>query len=146
MVTPALQGPFDLGTVVVRVALNVNPITAQIRAVSDVIPDVFGGVKLDLRSIDFNIDRSQFMVNPTNCEPGATAGSLGGGGANPADPSAFSSYAFNVPFQAAECGKLGFKPRLRVNLFGPTTRAHYPRLQAVAAWRARATRTSAARR
>jgi hypothetical protein len=130
VVTPALQGPFDLGTVVVRVALNVNPITAQIRAVSDVIPDVFGGVKLDLRSIDFNMDRSQFTVNPTNCEPGATSGSLGGGGANPADPSTFSSYAFNTPFQAAECGKLGFKPRLQVKLFGPTTRAHFPRLQA----------------
>jgi hypothetical protein len=130
VITPAVQGPFDLGTVVVRVALNVNPITAQIRAVSDVIPDVYGGVKLDLRSVDFNMDRSQFTVNPTNCEPGATAGSLAGGGADPTDAAKFSAYGFNVPYQTTDCGKLGFKPRLKVKLFGPTTRAHFPRLQA----------------
>jgi hypothetical protein len=130
VITPAVQGPFDLGTVVVRVALQVNPITAQIRAVSDVIPDVFGGVKLDLRSIDFNMDRSQFTVNPTNCEPGATAGNLAGGGADPTNAAAFSAYAFNVPYQTTDCGKLRFKPSLKVQLFGATTRAHFPRLQA----------------
>ncbi len=130
VITPAVQGPFDLGTVVVRVALQVNPITAQIRAVSDVIPDVFGGVKLDLRSIDFNMDRNQFTVNPTNCEPGATSGNLAGGGADPTNPATFSAFGFNVPYQTTDCGKLGFKPSLKVQLFGPTTRAHFPRLQA----------------
>jgi hypothetical protein len=130
VVTPAVQGPFDLGTVVVRVALKVDPITAQIHALSDVIPDVFGGVKLDLRSIDFNMDRNQFTVNPTNCAPSATTGSLAGGGADPTNPAAFSAYAFNVPYQPANCGSLGFKPSLKVKLFGPTTRAHFPRLQA----------------
>ena len=72
-ITPAVSGPFDLGTVVVRVALNVNPETAQINAVSDAIPDVFGGVKLDLRAIDVNVDRNKFMLNPTNCAAGATS-------------------------------------------------------------------------
>ena len=50
VLTPALAGPFDLGTVVVRVALYVDPETAQVRAVAE-IPDVFGGAKLDIRSI-----------------------------------------------------------------------------------------------
>ena len=68
------SGPYDLGTVVVRVALNVNPETAQINAVSDPIPNVFGGVKLDIRSIDVNVDRSKFMLNPTNCAAQATSG------------------------------------------------------------------------
>jgi hypothetical protein len=130
IVTPAVSGPFDLGTVVVRVALNVNPLTAQIHAVSDVIPDVFGGVKLDLRSIDVNLDRSHFMLNPTNCAAQATTGAIKGGGADPTNPAAFSSYAVNVPFQASNCGSLGFKPKLKVQLFGPTTRAHFPRLRA----------------
>jgi hypothetical protein len=130
-ITPAVAGPFDLGTVVVRVALNVEPETAQIHAVSDVIPDVFGGVKLDLRSINLDIDRSQFMINPTNCAAQATTGAINGGGADPTNPATFSSYAVNDPFQATECNKLGFKPKLKVTLNGPTKRAKNPRLTAV---------------
>ena len=79
-ITPAVSGPFDLGTVVVRVALNVNPETAQVNAVSDAIPDVYGGVKLDIRSIDFNLDRAKFMLNPTNCAAQATSGTINGAG------------------------------------------------------------------
>ena len=131
VVTPALSGPFDLGTVVVRVALNVNPETAAINAVSDVIPDVFGGAKLDLRSIDVNVDRTQFMLNPTNCAAQATAGTINGGGADPTNPAAFSSYAVNAPFQATGCGKLGFKPKLFTRISGPVKRAQNPRLRAV---------------
>jgi len=129
--TPAVAGPFDLGVVVVRVALNVNPETARINAVSDAIPDVFGGVKLDLRSIDLDINREKFMLNPTNCSKQATEGTIKGGGADPTDPAAFSSYAVSDPFQATKCKKLGFKPKLKVKLFGPTTRAKNPRLKAV---------------
>jgi hypothetical protein len=133
-ITPAISGPFDLGTVVVRVALFVEPETAQVHAVSDVIPDVFGGVKLDLRSIDVNVDRPQFMHNPTNCNAGATSGAINGGGANPANPSAFSSYAVSAAYQASECNKLGFKPKLHTRLFGGkgvTQRAKHPKLRAI---------------
>jgi hypothetical protein len=129
-ITPAVAGPFDLGTVVVRVALHVDPETAQIKAVSDVIPDVFGGAKLDLRAIDLNIDRGKFMLNPTNCKTQATAGTIQGGGADPTNPAAFSSYAVSDPFQASGCKKLGFKPKLKIQLFGGTTRNKYPRLKA----------------
>lgn len=130
-ITPAIAGPFDLGNVVVRVALNVDPETAQIRAVSNVLPDVFGGAKLDIREIDLNIDRDQFMLNPTNCNAGANAGTIQGGGADPTNPAAFSSYAVSDPFQATGCNKLGFKPKLSIKLFGPTKRAKFPRLKAV---------------
>ena len=130
-VTPSIAGPYDLGTVVVRVALFVEPETAQIHAVSDVIPDVFGGVKLDLRSINLDIDRNQFMINPTNCAAQATTGAINGGGADPTNSATFSSYAVNDPFQATECNKLGFKPKLKVTLNGPTKRAKNPRLTAV---------------
>ncbi len=129
-ITPAVAGPFDLGTVVVRVALNVNPETAQINAVSDVIPDVFGGVKLDIRVINLDVDRSQFMLNPTNCAAQATTGAINGGGADPANPAVFSSYAVNDPFQAIECNKLAFKPKLKIQLYGGTKRNKNPRLKA----------------
>jgi hypothetical protein len=131
VVTPALEGPFDLGTVVVRVALNVSPATAQVNAVSDAIPDVFGGAKLDIRAIDVNVDRSQFMLNPTNCAAQATSGTIRGGGGNPADSAAWSSYAVSAPFQATECNKLAFKPKLFTRLFGPTKRAKNPRIRAI---------------
>jgi hypothetical protein len=115
------------------VALNVNPKTAQVNAVSDAIPDVFGGVKLDLRSIDVNVDRTKFMLNPTNCAAQATAGFLNGGGGNPLDPAAWSSYSVSAPYQASQCNKLGFKPKLHTRLFakGNTTRAKHPKLRAI---------------
>jgi hypothetical protein len=118
VITPATAGPFDLGTVVVRIALNVNVETTQVTAVSDVIPDVYGGVKLDVRSIDVNLDRQKFIHNPTNCEPHATTGTLQGGGSDPTNPAAFSTFAFSTPYITTECNKLSFKPKLTVELLG----------------------------
>jgi hypothetical protein len=131
IVTPATAGPFDLGSVVVRVALFVDPETAQIRAVSDPIPHVFGGALLDIRSIAVEMNRPSFSLNPTNCSPMAVAGTLLGGGANPADPAAFGSAAVSAPFQVSGCDKLGFAPKLFLRLFGATHRAQNPKLRAV---------------
>jgi hypothetical protein len=136
VITPGVAGPYDVGTVVVRVALNVNPETAQIDAVSDSIPNVFGGVKLDIRTIDVNVDRSKFMLNPTNCSAQATSGTINGGGSDPANPAAWSSYAVSAPFQASGCGKLGFKPKFFARLYGPTKRAKNPRIRAIVEARA----------
>jgi hypothetical protein len=133
VITPALQGPFDLGVVVVRIALEVDPETTQVRAVSDAIPDVYSGVKLDLRTINFNLDRSGFTHNPTNCDPKSVAGSLKGGGSNPANPAAWSSYPFSVPYQATGCDSLGFKPTLTTKLLGgrsATKRLGHPKIEA----------------
>ncbi len=130
-ITPGVAGPYDIGTVVVRIALNVDPETAQVNAVSDPIPNVFGGVKLDIRSIDFNVDRNEFMLNPTNCAAQASSGTLSGGGSNPADPAAFSSYPFSAPYSANGCNSLKFKPKLYVRLKGGTKRNKNPQLRAV---------------
>jgi hypothetical protein len=131
IVTPAVSGPFDLGTVVVRVALNVDPMTAQINAVSDPIPNVFGGVKLDIRSIDVNVNRHNFMINPTNCAAGAVAGTINGGGSNPALATAWSSYAVSAAYQATGCNKLSFKPEFHARITGGTTRAKNPKIRVV---------------
>lgn len=130
-ITPAVAGPYDLGTVVIRVALNVNPETAQINAVSDPIPNVFGGIKLDIRSIDVNVDRNQFMINPTNCESQAASGVINGGGSDPSNPAAFSSYPVSAPYQVTGCNNLGFKPKLFTKLSGPTKRAKNPKIRAI---------------
>lgn len=118
VITPATAGPFDLGTVVVRVALFVDPETAQIRALSDPIPHVFGGTLLSIRSVDLKMDRPNFTLNPTSCGALATTGALNGGGADPANPATFSAFGVNAPFQASDCGALKFRPKLFTKLIG----------------------------
>jgi len=130
VVTPATAGPFDLGAVVVRVALFVDPATAQVKAVSDPIPHVFGGALVDVRSVKVTTDRPDFQLNPTNCSPMAIAANLHGGGANPLDPAAFTSFPASVPFQAQGCDRLGFGPKLFMRVFGGTKRAKSPKLRA----------------
>ncbi len=134
VVTPATAGPYDLGTVVVRVALFVDPETARIRAVSDPIPDVFGGAQLSIRAIDVDVDRREFTLNPTSCGPLASAGVLNGGGADPGNPVSFTAFPVSTPFQTSECGALGFRPKLSTRLFGgkkKTKRAQHPKFRAV---------------
>ncbi len=131
VITPATAGPFDLGTVVVRVALFVDPRTAQVHAVSEPIPHVYGGATLDVRSVAVKLDRKEFSLNPTNCSPFTFSGALLGGGANPVDPAAFSSTPVSAPFKADGCEKLGFRPKLFLRLFGATRRAKNPKLRAV---------------
>jgi len=131
VVTPATAGPFDLGSVVVRVALFVDPETAQVHAVSDPIPHVFGGATLDIRTIAVKLDRKQFALNPTNCSQMAVGGTLRGGGANPLDPGAFSSFPVSAPFKVNGCEGLGFRPKLYMRTFGGTRRAKKPKLRAI---------------
>jgi hypothetical protein len=131
VVTPATAGPFDLGTVVVRVALFVDPESAQVHPVSDPIPHVFGGALLDVRAVSVKLDRPKFSLNPTNCSQFATSGALRGGGSNPLDPAAFSSFAVSSPFKVNNCEDLDFKPKLKMRLFGGHRRAKSPKLRAI---------------
>jgi hypothetical protein len=123
IVTPALAGPFDLGNVVVRVALQVDPLTTQVTAVSDPIPTILDGIPLDIRSLAVEVDRKEFVVNPTNCsgkEFSGAAGSVLG-----------TSAPLFAPFQVANCEKLGFAPKLSLALKGGTKRSQDPALRAV---------------
>lgn len=131
VVTPALAGPYDLGTVVVRVPLFLDPETAQIRAATDAIPDVFGGAKLDIRSVAVNVNKDDFTLTGTNCSKFATAGALKGGAADPTNPATFSSFPVSDPVQLDNCAPLKFRPKLNLRLFGATKRAKHPRLRAV---------------
>ena len=68
-ITPALAGPYDYGVVVVRVAINVDPRDAHVVALSDTVPSIIGGVPIRMRSIQVNLDKPNFIINPTNCSP-----------------------------------------------------------------------------
>ncbi len=131
VITPAVAGPFDLGTVVVRVALFLDPKTAQVTAVTDPIPHVYGGALLDLRTVSVKVNRPQFALNPTNCSASAFNGTLHGGGADPADPAAFTAFAASSPYQATGCDGLDFQPKLYLRAFGGTKRTKHPKLRAI---------------
>ena len=121
--TPAVAGPFDLGTVVVRTAIQVDPETVQVTAVSDAIPWVFGGAKLGIRNIDISIYRRPFTLNPTSCKASAIAAEIMGGGGNPNDPAAWSKVERSSKFQATKCGALKFRPRFTARIFGGENQA-----------------------
>ncbi|HZK15072.1 MAG TPA: hypothetical protein VFC52_00585, partial [Solirubrobacterales bacterium] len=134
-ITPAVAGPFDLGNVVVRVALNVDPETAEVHAVSDPIPNVFGGVKLDIRTIRVFHTRPNFTINPTTCrEPLPIKTSVFGGGGNPADASAWQEASKTEGLQFGACRKLRFKPSFYARIFGgknQTKRGQNPKFRAI---------------
>ncbi len=120
VITPAIAGPFDLGTVVVRAALNVDPNTTQIHAISDPFPTILHGIPLDLRSVAVSLDRPNFTLNPTSCNEMAITGS------------ATTALSLTTPltqrFQVGGCQTLPFKPKLSLELKGKTKRTSHPRL------------------
>ena len=122
IITPAISGPFDLGTVVVRIALHVDPETAKVSAVSGPLPRILYGIPLDIRRIAFELTKSQFTLNPTSCDPMQIAGSL--------TSTAGTVSPLAVPFQVGGCNALGFKPKLAIGLKGGTTRGAHPALTA----------------
>jgi hypothetical protein len=131
VVTPALAGPFDLGTVVIRVPVFVDAETAQIHTVTTAIPNVFGGARLDLKSVSVNLNRKEFTLNGTSCAQMATGGAVKGGGSDPTNPSAFSSAPVSSAIKLANCDRLEFGPKLGLRLFGATKRNKSPKLRAI---------------
>lgn len=132
-IVPALAGPFDVGTVVTRVALTLNPTSAQVEvdgSASDPIPHILKGIPLKVRDLRVNTDRPEFTLNSSGCHKKQTLATLGGGGLDPfssADDTVFSAAA---RYQAASCASLGFKPKLSISLKGGTKRNDHPALHA----------------
>jgi hypothetical protein len=123
IITPAIAGPFDLGVVAVRTALQVDPLTAQITAVSDPLPTILHGLPLYLRSIAIDMSRPGFTLNPTSCEPKTITG---------AATSILDQVApLSQYFQASNCAGLGFRPSLKLSLKGQTRRAGHPGVRAL---------------
>jgi hypothetical protein len=121
-VVPAVAGPYNLGNVVVRAAINVNPTTAALTVTSDPLPTIIDGVPVQVKSVNVVIDRPDFIFNPTNCNPmsiGGSVTSLQG-----------ATATLSSPFQVTGCGDLGFKPGFKVSTSGKTSRANGASLDA----------------
>ncbi len=136
---PAQAGPFDLGRVVVRSALHVDERTTQlttgvdearvyggsgnlVEAIPGAMPTILEGIPLDLREIRVNVDRPNFVVNPTNCVAQTIA--------LDAFSVAGERASLSSRFQVGDCASLAFKPKLQMRFFGKTSRSSHPRLKA----------------
>jgi hypothetical protein len=114
IVVPAKAGPFNLGNVIVRAAVGVDPHTAQIIATSDPLPQIIDGVPLRVQKITVTTDRPGFMFNPTNCvqqQVTATIAAIQGATAN-----------VTSPFAAGGCASLPFKPSFTASTQAKTSK------------------------
>jgi hypothetical protein len=121
--TKGQAGPFDLGTVVVRAGIYVDPTDAHVTVKSDPLPTIIQGIPLRMRQVNVSIDKPDFTLNPTNCSPKKVLGGFEALGAP------VSNQAVN--FQATGCGELGFKPSLKLSFKGGTKRSDNPAVTAV---------------
>jgi hypothetical protein len=120
--TDAVAGPFNLGLVVVRARIDVDPETSELTVTSDPLPQIVFGVPLRLKQVTVNIDRPDFMFNPTSCNALAVTAAI------PGDQNAVAHVA--SPFAAAGCGSLAFKPHFTVSTSGHTSKANGASLDA----------------
>jgi hypothetical protein len=110
VVVPAKAGPFDLGDVVVKQKVYVDPVTAEVSVVSDPVPTIVKGVPVRLQRLDVNVDKPGFMINPTSCAAKEITGTLGS--------QAGQTAAVKARFRVGECADLAFKPKLALRLTG----------------------------
>jgi hypothetical protein len=120
---PAQAGPFDFGDIVVRTAIDLNPVTAQVIAKSDPLPQILEGVPISYRDVRIEVKKPDFTVNPTSCEQRfvtTTITSIDGTEAHP-----------SVPTKVGDCGALNFGPKLKFKVRGGTNRGDFQALTAV---------------
>ena len=124
VIVPAVTGPFDLGNVVVRTALYINPNDAHVTAVSDPFPTIIDAKGADgvtdgfpdrIRTVSITLNRSAYVLNPTNCTP------MSINAAFTSTQGASSDAASR--FQAGGCRELAFKPSFTVSTQGHASKA-----------------------
>jgi hypothetical protein len=133
-INSALVGPFDLGVVIMRSAVRIDPITTQASidaAGTDPIPHIIDGIPIHLRDIRVYVDRHGFTVNPTSCEKFTVSSALNGAGLHFGDISDDTLTTVTSPYQAFDCVSLGFKPRISLEQRGRARRGAYPSLRVV---------------
>jgi hypothetical protein len=122
IVVPTVAGPFNLGNVVVRAQVNVDPSTTALTVTSDPLPQVIDGIPLRLRTANVTVDRPGFIFNPTNCAQQQITATISGAQGAQAHGSA--------PFAVAGCSGLPFAPKFNVSTSGHTSRANGASLDA----------------
>jgi hypothetical protein len=121
IVVPAVAGPFNLGSVVTRASINVDPSTARVIVTSS-IPTIVKGVPLRLKGISIVINRPGFMRNPTNCAALASESTLSG--FTTLGVAGTATQSLSSPFQVTNCSGLAFKPKFGAVTGAKTSKAN----------------------
>jgi hypothetical protein len=103
-------GPFHLGTLAMRAAMELDPLTGQVTSQTDRLPQTFEGIPIQFQRLGLEINRPGFLSNPTSCTPkrvDATVESTEGVLAHPA-----------AAFSLRGCVGLPFRPSFAVALTG----------------------------
>jgi hypothetical protein len=121
ILTPAIAGPFNLGNVIVRARIEVDPHTTALTVLTDQsgpysIPHILDGIPLQIRHLNVTVDRPGFTFNPTSCNPLSVSGTI----ASTEGASAPVSSAF----QATGCQNLKFAPKFSVSTQAKTSKAN----------------------
>ncbi len=114
--TDAAAGPLNLGTIVIRARIDIDPQTAAMTIVSDPLPQIVLGVPLRIQGVTLDINRPDFTFDPTNCsrlQINATIAGDQGASANVSNP-----------FAVGDCKNLTFKPSLKVSTNARTSYAN----------------------
>ncbi len=122
IVVPTKAGPFDLGNVVVRATITVDPQTTALTVTTDLLPQILDGIPLRLRTTNVTIDRPGFIFNPTDCAQLHITARISGSQGAQAQESA--------PFAVSGCAGLPFGPKFSVAASGKTSRANGASLDA----------------
>jgi hypothetical protein len=127
IVVPAVAGPFNLGNVVTRATINVEPYTGRVVVGTSLPYFVNGvglpesGIPLRLQKLTVAITRQSFLSNPTHCGALATESTLTG---TVTPGSTGSTQSIATPFQVTECSKLAFKPSFSAVSGAKTSKAN----------------------
>ncbi len=115
VVVPAKAGPFDLGNVVVRAAITINPLTTAVTVTSSPLPQIKDGVPFRLRTLNVQVNRPGFILNPSNCDEQSVTGVVAAVGGATADVSS--------PFAVEGCKSLAFRPSFTASTQGKASKA-----------------------
>jgi|HubBroStandDraft_4_1064222.scaffolds.fasta_scaffold08252_2 hypothetical protein len=114
-------GPFDLGTgpcdcEVVRATVNVDPHTAQLTVSNQALPTIKDGIPFQVKTVNVNINRPEFIFNPTSCDPMSVTGTL--------SSTQGASTPVQSHFQVTNCAALAFHPKFSISTSGKTSKAN----------------------
>jgi hypothetical protein len=101
---PGKVGPFDLGTTVSFAHISVRKADSGLEVVANDLPQIVGGIPLNLRRVRLVLDRKGFMRNATTCAEQAMNATFTAVGGAKATASA--------PYRATDCDKVPFEPKL----------------------------------
>jgi hypothetical protein len=122
IVVPAVAGPFNLGNVVVRAAIAVNPATAALTITTTPLPQIVDGVQIRLRSVTAEVNRPDFMLNATNCSEQSISATITGEHPIGSDEAQKTS-AVSSAYAPSGCADLPFKPTLTASAGGKGSKA-----------------------